>query len=168
MFSEIYNLTENLCFLDSDENTVSQSKSDLVLHIYAVLVFNNLSHSALEDHKSQNDGDSSYFSRLYVFQSIRDALQPSKLLYKLGEKSAKFLFFESNVLSTKFGPRKQIDYVPKTSNFSMACCYVQRNIEKFGRMRRSRLFPFHKKSKMVWLCIDRSPRRYLQIKEILN
>jgi hypothetical protein len=61
---------------------------------YAVLVYNNLPHSALDNHKSPNNafGDSSDFSKLYVFDSICYALQPSKLLHKLEERSAKGLF----------------------------------------------------------------------------
>jgi hypothetical protein len=49
---------------------------------YPVLIYNNLPHSALDNHKSPNDayGESSDFSKLYVFGSICHALQPSKLL----------------------------------------------------------------------------------------
>jgi len=61
---------------------------------YAVPIYNNLPHSALDNHKSPNDvyGDSCNFSKLYVFGSICYALQPSKLLHKLEEKSTKTLF----------------------------------------------------------------------------
>ena len=52
---------------------------------YAVLNYNNLPHSALDNHKNPNDAyeDSSDFSKLYVFGSICYALQPSRLLHKL-------------------------------------------------------------------------------------
>jgi len=61
---------------------------------YAVLIYNNLPHSALDNQKSPNDafGNSSNFSKLYVFGSICYALQSSKLLHKLEERSAKGLF----------------------------------------------------------------------------
>jgi len=61
---------------------------------YAVLIFNNLPHSALDNHKSPNDayGDSSDFLKLYVLGSIYYALQPSKLLHKLENRSVKGLF----------------------------------------------------------------------------
>jgi hypothetical protein len=61
----------------------------------AVLVFNKLSHSALDNHKSPNEayGDSPDFSKLCGFGSISYALQPSKLLYKLEERSAQGLCF---------------------------------------------------------------------------
>ena len=61
---------------------------------YAVLIYNNLPHSALDNHKSPNDayGDSSDFSKLYVFCSIRYALQPSKLLQMLEQRSAQGCF----------------------------------------------------------------------------
>jgi len=44
---------------------------------YAVLIYNNLPHSALDNNKSPNDayGDSSDFSKLYVFGSICYALR---------------------------------------------------------------------------------------------
>jgi transposase InsO family protein len=63
---------------------------------YAVLIYNNLPHCALDNHKSPNDayGDSSDFSKLYLFRSICYALQPSKLLHRLEERSAKGLFLE--------------------------------------------------------------------------
>jgi hypothetical protein len=71
---------------------------------YAVLIYNNLSHSALDNHKSPNDadGDSSDFSNLYVFGSICYALQPSKLLHNLEEKLEKDSFLEWILLATKF------------------------------------------------------------------
>jgi hypothetical protein len=61
---------------------------------YAVLIYNNFPHCALDNHKSPNDayGDSCDFSKLYVYGSICYALQPSKLLHKLEERSAKGLF----------------------------------------------------------------------------
>jgi len=53
-------------------------------------MYNNLPHPALYSHKSPNDAyaDSSDFSNLCVFGSISYAPQPSKLLYKLEERSA--------------------------------------------------------------------------------
>jgi len=59
-----------------------------------VLMYNNLPHSALDYHKSPNDayGDSSEFSKLYIFGSICYAFQPSKLLHQLEERLAKGLF----------------------------------------------------------------------------
>jgi len=61
---------------------------------YAVLIYTKLPDSALNYHKSPNDayGDSSDFSNLYVFGTIYDALQPSKLLHKLEERPPKGLF----------------------------------------------------------------------------
>ena len=60
----------------------------------AVLIYNNLTHSALDKHKRPNDayGDSSDFSKLYVFGTICYALQSLKLLHNLEERSAKGLF----------------------------------------------------------------------------
>ena len=59
-----------------------------------VLIYNNLLHSALDDHMSPNDayGDSSDFRKFCVFGSICYALQLSKLLHKLVARSAKGLF----------------------------------------------------------------------------
>jgi hypothetical protein len=59
----------------------------------AVLFYNNIPHSALDNHKSLNDayGESSDFSKLYVFGRIWYAPQPSKLLHELQERSAKRL-----------------------------------------------------------------------------
>jgi hypothetical protein len=61
---------------------------------YAVLIHNNLPHSALDNHKSPSNAyeDSSDFSELYVFGSICCPLRPWKLLHKLEERSAKGLF----------------------------------------------------------------------------
>jgi len=61
---------------------------------YPVLIYNNLPHSALDNHKSPNDayGDLSDFSKLYVFGSICYDLQPSKLLHNLEARSTKGLF----------------------------------------------------------------------------
>ena len=57
---------------------------------YEALVFNNLSHIALDNHKTTDDacGDSPNFSNLYVFGSFCYALQTSKLLllHKLEER----------------------------------------------------------------------------------
>jgi len=57
---------------------------------YVVLIYNNLPHSALDNHKSPNDAYeySSDLSKLYVFGIICYALQQSKLLHKLEEISA--------------------------------------------------------------------------------
>jgi hypothetical protein len=60
----------------------------------AVLIYNNLPHSVLDNQKSPNDvyEDSSDFSKLYVFGCIWHALKISKLLHLLGERSEKGLF----------------------------------------------------------------------------
>jgi len=63
---------------------------------YAMLMYDNIPHPALDNHKSPNDayGDSSDFSKPYVFGSICFALEPSQLLYKLKKRSEKGLFLE--------------------------------------------------------------------------
>jgi len=60
---------------------------------YAVLLYNNLPHSALDKHKRPNgdNGDSSEFWKLYVFSTIWYSLQLSKVLLKLEDRSAKRL-----------------------------------------------------------------------------
>jgi hypothetical protein len=75
---------------------------------YAVLIYNKLPRSALDDHKSPNDayGDSSDFSKLCVFGSISYALQSSKLLHKLEKYQQKDSFLELILLATKFSTYK--------------------------------------------------------------
>jgi len=84
---------------------------------YAVLVYNNLPHSALDNHKSPNDayGVSSDFSKLYVFVSICYALQPSKLLNNLEERSAKGLFLGVDSAGYKvLDLQSKVAYVART------------------------------------------------------
>jgi len=72
------------------------TSSGLILQIMQCwsIIYNNLPHSALDSNKSPNDayGDSYDFSKLHVFGTISYALQPSKILHKLEERSAKWLF----------------------------------------------------------------------------
>jgi hypothetical protein len=81
---------------------------------YAVLIYNNLLHSALDYRKSPNDayGDSSDFSKLYVFGTICYALQPSKILE---ERSAEGLFIGIDPGGYKVLDLKaKVAYVPRT------------------------------------------------------
>jgi hypothetical protein len=76
-----------------------------------------LLHSALDNHKRPNDvyGDSSDFSKFYVFGSICYALQPSKLLHKLEERSAKGLFLGIDPAGYKvLDLQSKVAYVAKT------------------------------------------------------
>ena len=84
---------------------------------YAVLNYNNLPHSALDNHKNPNDAyeDSSDFSKLYVFGSICYALQSSKLLHKLEERSAKVLFLGIDPAGYKvLDLQSKVAYVART------------------------------------------------------
>jgi hypothetical protein len=84
---------------------------------YAVLIYNNLPHSALDNHKSPSNpyGDSFDFLRLYVFGSIFYALQPSKLLDMLEERSAKELFLGIDPAGYKvLDLQSKVAYVART------------------------------------------------------
>jgi hypothetical protein len=86
---------------------------------YAVLIYNNLPHSALDNYMTPNDayGDSSDFSKLYVFGSICYALQPSKLLHKLEKRSAKGLFLGIDPAGYKvLDLQSKVAHVPRTVN----------------------------------------------------
>jgi hypothetical protein len=84
---------------------------------YAVRIYNNLPYSALDNHNSPNDayGDSSDFSKLYVFGSICYGPQPSKLLHKLEERSAKELFLGIDPAGYKIlDLQSKVAYVART------------------------------------------------------
>ena len=84
-------------------------------------LYNNLPHSALDNHKSPNDayGDSSDFSKPYIFGSICYALQPSKLLHKLEERSAKGIFLGVDYAGYKvLDLQSNVAYVARTLKVS--------------------------------------------------
>ena len=84
---------------------------------YAVLMYNNVPHPALDNQQSPNDGygDASDFSKLYVFASICYALQASKLLHKLEERSPKGLFLGIDPAEYKvLDLQSKVAYVART------------------------------------------------------
>ena len=82
---------------------------------YAVVIYNNLPHSALDNDNSRNDayGDSSDFSKLYVFGSICFALQPSRLLLSWSKNQQKDSCLELIHLAAKFITQSKIAYVAR-------------------------------------------------------
>jgi hypothetical protein len=123
---------------------------------YAVLIYNNLLHSALDNHKSPNDayGDLSDFLKLYVFGSICYALQPSKLLHKLEERSAKGFFLEIDPAGYKvLDPQSKVAYVARTVKVLMASFYLQKKI-KFMAFAEKR----NQHNQVLWILLQQDLR----------